>query len=222
MTSVPGSSGVNSGEFLDESELELRENGWMKDLIRCASSLSYSRQKVNRTHADATESEEKTVYPRFYMEMASLKEAVAPATAVKHCDENNYCLSKTGKNARGPNIMSPDALLSTQMPPMSSEVGHVMSRSGQSNGVHHEKKGELLLYTTPMALHPCDISGLDSVSCILSHRYESDLVCIPSYLLFQHKIDRVLSVVVTLFSHFISNFLFFFASIVSSGFPVLF
>ncbi len=181
MTLVPGPSGVNSGGILDESEQELRENGWMKDLIKCASSLSYSRQEVNRTHDDATESEEKTVYPRFYLEMmGNLNDAVAPAAAVKHGEENNYSLLKPGRNARriDPNMPSSGVLLTTKMP-MSSEVGHVMSRGGQCDGVHQEKKGELLLYTTPMALNPSDISGLDSVSCISSCPSESDLVRIP-------------------------------------------
>ncbi len=181
MTSVPGPSGINSGGIMDESEQELRENGWMKDLIKCALSLSYSKQEVNRMREGATKSEEKTVYPRFYLEMmGNLNEAGVPAAAVKHGEENNYSLLKTGRNARriDPNVSSSGVLLTTQMS-MSSEVGHVMSRGGQCDGANQEKKGELLLYTTPMALNPSDISGLDSVSCILSRPSESDLVCIP-------------------------------------------
>ncbi len=177
MTSVPGLSGIHSGGILDESEQELRENGWMKDLVKCASSLplTYWSQEVNRTHQDATESEEeKTVYPRFHLEMmGSLYEAVAPTKN----NENNNSLLRTGRNSRrmGPNMSSSGVLLPTRMP-MSSEIGDAMSTSRQCCSELQEERGESSLYTNPMALNPGDISGLDSISCILLRRSESDLV----------------------------------------------
>ncbi len=178
VTSAPGLSGIHSGGILDESEQELRENGWMKDLVKCASILPLTPwgQEVNRMHQDAIESEEeKTVYPCFHLEMiSSLNEAAA---SMKNSKKND--LLRTGRNSRrmGPNMPFSGAFLSTQIP-MSGEIGDAMSTSRQCCSELQEERGELPLYSGPMALDPCDISGLDSISCILLRRSESDLVCI--------------------------------------------
>ncbi len=181
MPSVPELSSINSSGVLDESEQELRENGWMRDLIKCASSLSlpYWRQEVNRMHEDTIESEEKKVYPRFHLEMMDSLDEAAAARA-KNSGGNigsNNSLLRTGRNGRRmrPNMFSSGVLLPTQMP-MSSEIGDVMSQDEQYVGELQEERGESSLCTSQMALNPSDITGLDSISCILLRRSESDSV----------------------------------------------